>query len=90
MVGDEPVTTPAERKNSNGTLRLLSPTDCVKDRLAAFFHWNDRQALEQALVVALRHQIELGDIKRWSTSEGASEKHRIFTRELKKRRCATR
>ena len=27
----------------------LTPTDAVKDRLAAFFHWSDRQSLEQAL-----------------------------------------
>lgn len=30
----------------NMTLRLLTPTDSVKDRLAAFYFWNDRQALE--------------------------------------------
>ncbi|HTR76593.1 MAG TPA: hypothetical protein VMH39_00720, partial [Gemmatimonadaceae bacterium] len=24
-----------------GTIRLLTPTQCVMDRLAAYFHWND-------------------------------------------------
>ena len=31
-----------------GKIRPLSPTDSVKDRLAAFYHWGDRQSLEQA------------------------------------------
>ena len=52
MVGDQRVEKVSERNTPAGKLRLLSPTDCVKDRLAAFFHWNDRQALEQALLVA--------------------------------------
>ena len=30
-------------------LGLLSPTDCVKDRLAAFYHWKDQQSLEPAI-----------------------------------------
>lgn len=40
-------------KNYNylGAITLLSPTDCVKDRLASFYYWNDRQALEQATMV---------------------------------------
>lgn len=37
---------------TTGELSALSPTDCIKDRLAAFFHWNDRQCFEQALLVA--------------------------------------
>lgn len=43
-VGDERVELVAWRDTAAGALRLLSPTDCVKDRLAAFYHWNDGQA----------------------------------------------
>jgi hypothetical protein len=57
-------------KTSLGSLRLLSPTDCVKDRLAAFFHWSDLQALEQALMVAENHSVDLKEIKRWAKNEG--------------------
>jgi len=32
-------------------LCLLTPTDCVKDRLAAYFFWNDLQSLGQAVMV---------------------------------------
>ena len=46
-VGDERVQTVATRDTGAGCLRLLSPTDRVKDRFAAFFHWNDTMALER-------------------------------------------
>ena len=51
-VGKEPIGEIAEMTVSTGVLRILSPTDCVKDRLAAYYHWKDRESLEQAVAVA--------------------------------------
>ena len=68
-VGEEPVKEIIEKKFSTGRLRIISPTDCVKDRLAAYYHWGDRQCLEQALLVARGHIIDLNEIERWSTGE---------------------
>lgn len=82
-VGDQRVERVAERKTPTGTLRLLWPTDCVKDRLAAYFHWNDRQSLEQALLVAQAQTIDLEDIRRWAKSERNEAKFRVFERRVK-------
>jgi hypothetical protein len=60
------------------TLRLLSPTQCVMDRLAAFYHWRDRQSLEQALIVSLKHPVNLNQIKLWSKGEDEMEKFNEF------------
>lgn len=30
---------------------MLTATDSVKDRLASFYHWNDHQSLEQAILI---------------------------------------
>ena len=57
-VGNEPIHEFNTLKASTGSLHLLSPTDCIKDRLAAFFYWNDPQALEQAFMVAENHPID--------------------------------
>jgi hypothetical protein len=84
MVGDQRVERVSERTTPAGVLRLLSPTDCVKDRLAAFFHWNDRQALEQALLVAGAQRINMADIRRWSRSEENAEKFQEFERQLRR------
>lgn len=65
-----------------GSLQLLTPTDCVKDRIAAFFYWNDEQALEQALLVAKNHPIDLNNLKHWAKAEGHEKKLKEFLRRL--------
>jgi hypothetical protein len=81
-VGNEPVKKLAELQFETGKLRLLSPTDCVKDRLSAFYHWGDRQCLQQAVWVAQMKQIDLIEVERWSRQEGAAEKFVEFRAEL--------
>jgi len=49
----------------------LSPTDSCRDRLAAFYHWNDRQSLETAVAIARRRKINLKVIRDWSKEEGS-------------------
>ncbi len=68
-VGAEPVTAIEEIPLSTGVLRVISPTDCIKDRLSAYFHWNDLQALEQASLVAGSNKIDLEEIQRWAAAE---------------------
>lgn len=82
MVGDERVERVSVRQTSAGQLRLLSPTDCVKDRLAAYFHWNDLQALEQAVMVAQEQGIDLKDVRRWSKAENNLDKFATFRKRL--------
>lgn len=79
-VGNEPVGEAVERQLPTGLLRLLSATDCVKDRLSAWFHWNDRQALDQALLVAKAQPVDMADIRRWSKAEGKLEAFDVFRR----------
>ena len=81
-VGDERVYRVETRNTGAGRLRLLTPTDCVKDRLAAFFYWNDTMALEQALLVATEQPIDIADLRRWAKAEGEADKLAAFEEEL--------
>ena len=72
-VGKEPVSSISEIVFSTGVLRILSPTDCVKDRLAAFYHWDDMQSLEQAVLVTHANDVDLKEVARWSKAEGMSD-----------------
>jgi hypothetical protein len=81
-VGGEPVREICEIRQGDNILKLLSPTDCVKDRLAAFYHWNDRQSLEQAILVAKKVKIEFREIQRWSRGEGLQDKFEEFKKAL--------
>lgn len=83
-IGNEPVKIKEKIKTRFGSITLLTPTDCVKDRLAAFYHWNDPQSLEQALLVAKVQKINLKDIKQWSEQERHIEKYDIFIRRIKR------
>lgn len=82
-VGSEPVKKIDEMTFDTGTLTLLSPTDCVKDRLAAYYHWDDLQALDQAKMVARNYEIDLAEIRRWSEVEKQLEKFERIKDELK-------
>jgi hypothetical protein len=90
LIGDQPIREFAELKLPQGTLKLLTPTDCVKDRLAAYFHWNDRQGLNQAVAVALAHPVNTGDIESWSKREGMRSKFGDFIDSWKEARVYLR
>jgi len=77
-VGNEPVTEFREMVSGNQYLKLLTPTYCVMDRLAAYYHWNDPQALAQALMVARENEIDLKKIETWSREEGMGKKYGLF------------
>ena len=81
-VGRQILAVPLPRKVAGRRLRMLSSTDCVKDRLAAFFHWADRQALEQAILVCCAQRVDLREVARWARAEGAAERYREFRRAL--------
>jgi hypothetical protein len=81
-VGEEPVGRIDEMEFSTGTLRIISPTDCVKDRLAGYYHWQDRQSLLQAVMVASDNEVDLKEIKRWSNHEGKLDKFEDFRTQL--------
>lgn len=88
-VGSEPVREVREMDVPDwGRLSLLSPTDCVKDRLCGFYFWNDRQCLDQAVLVGFEGKINLAEIQRWSIREEMSEKFAEFKKRLRQRKAA--
>ncbi len=68
-----------------GSILILTPTQCVMDRLASYFHWNDRQCLDQALMVANEHEINLKEIRKWSIEEDSLKKFKEFEDKLSKK-----
>lgn len=85
-IGNEPIHHFAYHQTSLGTIKMLNPTDSVKDRLAGFYHWDDRQSLDQAITLCkeIPQAIDLREIKRWSKKESHSNKFDFFYKELKK------
>jgi hypothetical protein len=52
-----------------GPLRVVTPTQSIMDRLAAYVHWRDRQALDQAIMVARRQRIDWDALEEWARHE---------------------
>lgn len=82
-VGGEPVKEIEERCEATGVLKLISPTDCVKDRLTAFYHDGDLQCLDQALLVVEENPIDIDEIERWSRGEGKLAEFKAIQMRLK-------
>lgn len=81
-VGDAPIHEVASMHFETGTLRLLSATDCVKDRLAAYYHWGDQQGLDQAVWVACQNSVDMESIRSWSEKEKSLERFEHFFRRV--------
>jgi hypothetical protein len=89
-VGNEPPRQVIEHElitpRGNAPVRMLSPTDCVKDRLCAYFYWNDLQSLEQAVMVSSRIKVDMKELERWAAQERMTERFLEFKASLKKKK----
>ncbi|MBW8890386.1 MAG: hypothetical protein JF616_21745 [Fibrobacteres bacterium] len=89
-VGNEPPRSIVENvlKTDLGEMpvKMLSPTDCVKDRLCGYFYWNDLQCLEQAMMVAVARgeDLDMKELKRWARQGGMLERFSTFQERLRK------
>ena len=83
-LGKEPVKEINFMTFPTGKLNILSATDCIKDRLAAYYFWDDRQSLEQAVLVAKNNPVDFKEIKRWSKNEDMLQKYLSIEKTLKK------
>jgi hypothetical protein len=81
-IGDEHITELTEIPFDTGLLRVISPTDCVKDRLAWYFHTGDMQCLHQAILVSKAHTVDLQEIRRWSAKEGKLPQYDTFVKQV--------
>jgi len=86
-IGNDYRIRPVEWETEYGRTLILSATDSCRDRLAAFYHWGDRQSLRVAVRIAIAHRVSLAKIRRWSIQEGARGGFEQFANELKRARA---
>lgn len=72
-VGGDYVHDVSTLKRGDARLRILTLIDCVKDRLAHFYFWDDFTALQAANAVAQAHRsgIDRDELVRWTAVESA-------------------
>lgn len=78
-IGDDLVEKWNTVKRRTEILHVLTPTDCVRDRLLWFYlQPTDRSSLRAAVGVAQRKDIDLRGIAKWSRREGFEARFREF------------
>ena len=83
-IGEQFPVVPDEIEVEGRTLRLLSPTDSVKDRLAGYIHWKSRANFDQALLICGRQQgrVDLESVRAWCEAEGGLAAFEELSRQL--------
>ena len=84
MIGREHITTWHTDRRGERVLHVLTATDSLRDRLAAYLFWKDFSGLDQALAVARAHphSIDLQVVEKWCEREGHRERFEDFAAEL--------
>lgn len=85
-VGNEIISDFEEIRVSTGTIKMLRIEDSVKDRLSSYFHWDDRQGLDQAIDICLEQEIDFEEVKAWAIKEGFESKFHKFVEKLRKQK----
>jgi len=83
-IGGEFRIAPDEIEVEGRRLRILSPSDCVKDRLASYAHLRSPRFLDQASLIC-QHQparVDLGQIEHWCAGNGSMDAFKELKRRL--------
>ena len=83
-IGEDYKIEPEEIKVEGQVIRIFNPTDCIRDRLASYIHFNARECLDQAVLVAKNQPVNLDKIKNWCDTEGATKVFEEFILKIKK------
>ncbi len=83
-IGEEFPIVPEEMEVEGRALRLLSPTDSVKDRLAGYIHWRNRSYFDQALLICRSQQqrVDLVAVRKWCEREGGAAAYQELIEQL--------
>jgi hypothetical protein len=85
-IGSDDAIRPVRLRLGNAEALSLSATDSCRDRLAAFYYWDDRVSFDTALQIARRNRVDMRKIGAWSAAEGMSDRFDEFRRALRRQR----
>lgn len=82
-LGQETKVEPDLIKSEGIIIKILSPTDCIKDRLASYLHFKTKDTFDQAILVATSQPFKIKELERWCADEGALGVFKEFQKKLK-------
>ena len=82
-IGENLKIIPAEVRVEGTAIKIYSPTDCIRDRLASFIHFKAVECMDQAVLVAQKHAYDRAKIKKWCKDEGTPQAFDEFEEALR-------
>lgn len=82
-IGEDNKIIPDEVDVDGTIIKIFSPTDCVKDKLASYIHFKANECLDQAVLVAQNNDIHFQKVKRWCKNENSLWAYEVFINKLK-------
>ena len=83
-IGEDYNIKPAEVESEGEIIKIFTPTDCVRDRLASYAFFNAEECLDQAVLVAGKHEINYKKVEDWCKSENIRPMFNEFIERVKK------
>ena len=77
-IGDQVIKETTDAHSEKGDIPILFATDIIKDRLLAYFHWQDRPSLVQALAIMMNHVITPDELKAFCEAEGEPSQYEVI------------
>ncbi len=81
-IGNDTSIVPEEVPWNGQKLKIYSPTDSVRDRLASYIHFKALDCLDQAVMIAQRHPINFEKVRKWCAQEGHPKAFEDFHKQL--------
>ena len=82
-IGEDNNIKPVVHEEEGATFKILSPTDCIKDRLASYIYFKSNECLDQAVLVAKNQPFKKAAVQKWCKAEGADWAFKDFSEKLK-------
>lgn len=77
-VGDTLIKKITHQQVANKRIPILTLEDVIKDRLAAYVHWQDRQSLIQATTLMIKHRLNPKVFKAFCLKEGSQTDYKFL------------
>lgn len=84
-IGEDYKIIPREVKSDGQKIKIYSPTDCIRDRLASYIHFNALECFDQAVMVAKKWPFDRAKVKKWCTDERATDAFEELQQALQKK-----
>jgi len=85
VIGEDNNIRPKSESVDGVEIKILTPTDSIKDRLATYMYFGTRDGMDQAVLIAKAQPFNESAVKRWCEGEGRGDVFSEFMKNIESR-----